>query len=398
MRNKNRTVQGKAESAAWRREATLRDLLDLLDDIEKIDKHPEEKAKLRQRVIDYGQHLSEQIFLGKREVPATDDNETIKEFNNRFFSTYDTKGKSSYEEAKLPPGYYDKKGKFVRVLSSKPKTGNIGARNPRWHPIPLRDVTPPPPPPVYPPIDPIYDGSSASSSDSDKNKRRPLAWWLIPLVLGAATITYRQCTSAEGIPPAGPNEENKDTTELVTKVYNQNEKIHLQYTVEKGEGLLAKQLGIKDKKLASELYEQCVENIRQGKIPENMKELAKKYQMSKMVDDELGINLDEPEIAATGWLVMSTSYDNVRQVILDGLLESKEMSTKDSIKLDKRLSLANEVAVAHHADARCSQVFTIDYGLYGASKKTKLNIWQDDFVKYQDVVNRVFKDKDGQGY
>lgn len=91
----NKSIPGRAESPRWRKEATLRDILDLLDDIERLNIHPEEKAKLRQRVIDYGQHLSEEIHRGKRKVPASDDNATIKEFNIRMYSTYNTKGKSS---------------------------------------------------------------------------------------------------------------------------------------------------------------------------------------------------------------------------------------------------------------------------------------------------------------
>jgi len=436
---KERTTTGKVDSKNWRHQATLRDLLNLLDDIEAMKDHPEHKAKLRQVVIDYGQHLSEEIYLGKRSVPESDDNETIKEFNNRFFGSYDTKGKSSYEEAKQEKGYYDRNDKFIKVLNSRPKDGNDGARNPRWHPIPVNEITPPPPPP--PPIDPtntgdngiIIDnggnggggttnggggttnggggttnGGSTSNTSSEaaskvsetpahnrERKRRSL--WLLPLILGATLGVNRCEPTPEKIIPVDTND-NKDTTEVVTKTYTSAEKEHLRYTVEKGEGLLAHQLGIKDEKLVSELYEQCVENLRKGNIPETMKELSNKYQMSKMVNDELGINLDEPEIAVTGWLTMSTSYDNVRQVILDGLLKSKETSPKESMNLTKRLSQANEAAIANNADPRSSQVFTIDYGLYGATEQIGKRIIKNDYVKYGDVVNRVFKDKDGRGY
>lgn len=382
---KKRTVTGKAESKSWRKNATLRDLLNLLDEIEQIDRHPEEKAKLRQRTIDYGQWLSEQIYFGKIKVPESDDNQTIKEFNNRFYSTYDTKGDSSYEEAKLPKGYYDKEGKFISVPSTKLQKGHVGAINPRWHPIPLKEEKTI----IDPPIPPVIK----------KNKKSNIPWWVvIPVLGGALTVTYRQCTSGEQTAPLNPKEEQKDTIEIVTKAYTPAERDHLQYTVEKGKGLLAKQLGIKDEKTIDELYDLCVENIRQGKIPENMKYLTEKYQMSKMVDDELGINLDEKEITATGWLTIATSYDNVRQAILKGLLDSKEMHIKDSIKLEKRLSQANKVAIDNNADPRCSQVFTKDYGLFGAKDQIGSRIHKNNYVKYRDVVNRVFQDKDGQGY
>jgi hypothetical protein len=147
-----KTVQGKAESPKWRREATLRDILDVLDEIDKLQTHPEEKAKLRQRVIDYGQHLSKEIFLGHRQVPDSDDNATIKEFNSRMKDSYKTKGESSYEEARQPAGYYDRKGKFVANPNEIPVDEPHGALNPRWHPIPLKEKKPP----IYPPIIPPF--------------------------------------------------------------------------------------------------------------------------------------------------------------------------------------------------------------------------------------------------
>lgn len=84
------TVEGKASSKRWKREATLRDIVDALDEITASDMHPEKKAKLRQRVIDYRQFLSQEIYCGRRSVPESDDNETIKEFNLRMVHTYYT--------------------------------------------------------------------------------------------------------------------------------------------------------------------------------------------------------------------------------------------------------------------------------------------------------------------
>lgn len=431
-----KSVQGKAESANWRKQATLRDLLDLLDDIENIDKHPEEKAKLRQRVIDYGQHLSEQIFLGKKEVPATDDNQTIKEFNNRFYSTYDTKSESSYEEAKLPKGYYDKEGKFISVPSTKLQKGHVGAINPRWHPIPLRDETPPPPPPppfdwthtnggnggktgsddIVPPVNPIHSGgrtggggtggnsggeniAGESTSSNDKNKRRIRPWWLVPLVLGTAAVTFRQCSAGEAIPPAD-NNENKDTTEVVTKVYTPTEKEFLRYTIEKGQRMTAKQFGVSVEE-GAEIYNQFVENIRNGNIPETMKDLTKTYQMSKMVDKDLGINLDDPAIAATSWMVMGESYDASRKTIHNAITNpEQEPNSAAEMRLQKSLSMANAAAKKHNANEDSNRVVTIDYGLYGATKQTGWAIsfknTKGDKAAYKSIVDNAL-DK-GQGY
>jgi len=387
---KNRTVTGKVDSKNWRDQATLRDLLNLLDDIEAMKDHPEHKAKLRQVVIDYGQHLSEEIYLGKREVPASDDAETIKEFNNRFFGTYDTKGASSYEEAKQEKGYYDRNDKFIKVLNSRPKKGNDGARNPRWHPIDVKEVLPPPPPPPPPtehtggdtgggtniaptgtnggnggssgaggtPTNTNTSTTAATSKVAEKaandreRKRRSL--WLLPLILGATTLGVHKCNpSPEPVLPID-NNDNKDTTEVVTKTYTPAEKEYLRYTVEKGKGLLAKQLGIKDEATVDSLYNQCVENVRLGKIPQTMKDLAKTYQMSSMVDKELDINLNDPAIQTTGFLLMASSYETEQKAILNGLIDSKEMTPAESVRLNKHLSWANEAAKKHNADAQSS--------------------------------------------
>ena len=108
-----KSVQGKAESNRWKREATLRDILDALNEIRDCDKSEEEKAQLRQRVIDYGQYLAKEIYEGRKEVPESDDNKTIKEFNLRMLQSYYVKGKSKYEEAKAPNGSFEKK-KFIK--------------------------------------------------------------------------------------------------------------------------------------------------------------------------------------------------------------------------------------------------------------------------------------------
>lgn len=359
-----KSAAGKAQSPRWRKEATLRDILNLLDDIEKLNTHPEEKAKLRQRVIDYGQHLSEEIYFGKRKVPASDDNETIKEFNIRMYSTYDTKGKSSYEEAREPTGYYDSKGKFIANPCPVPADEQHGALNPRWHPIPLKEKDEPVPVPVIPTeedvITPVETGG----------KFRPRAWWLVPLILGTAAVTFDRCSSAPTAP--SDDKDNKDKTEVVTdtKTLTPAEQDFLRYTVEKGQRMVAKQLGVSVDE-GAEIYNQFVENIRQGKMPESMKQLTATYQMSKMVDKDLGLDLDRPEIAATTWLLMSESYPAISKTVHHAISNpDDEISPKADMKLNKYLSFANEAAKKHNADPEGNRVSTVDYGLHGADKDT----------------------------
>lgn len=364
-----KSIPGRAESPRWRKEATLRDILDLLDDIEGLKIHPEEKAKLRQRVIDYGQHLSEEIYRGKRKVPASDDNATIKEFNIRMYSTYDTKGESSYEEAREPTGYYDNKGKFIANPKSVPLDEPHGALNPRWHPIPLKETPGPIPVPVYPDDKPVVLEDTTASG-----KRKgclPRAWWLVPLILGTAALTFQKCSSGAE-PLADNNEDNKDKTEIKsdTNTLTPAEQEFLRYTVEKGQRMVAKQFGVSVDE-GAEIYDQFVENIRKGKVPESLKDLTKKYKMSRMIDSDLDIDLDRPEIAATTWMLMSESYPAIREAVHQAITNpEKEVSAKSEMKLTKYLSFANDAAKKYNVDSENNQVSTVDYGLYGANRKT----------------------------
>ena len=123
--------------------------------------------------------------------------------------------------------------------------------------------------------------------------------------------------------------------------------------------------------------------------------------MSKMIDSELGLNLDCPEIAATSWLVMSTSYEAITPVVHKGMTKpEEELNSKEKIKLNKFLSYAQMAAESHKADPNSNQVVTVDYGLYGATKKTS---WAISFRKaksdkqmYDDIVQKALHE--GKGY
>ena len=348
-----KSIPGRAESPRWRKEATLRDILDLLDE---------------QRVIDYGQHLSEEIHRGKRKVPASDDNATIKEFNIRMYSTYDTKGERSYEEAREPTGYYDKKGKFIANPKSVPLDEPHGALNPRWHPIPLKETQKPIPVPIITDEDPVIPAETIVPVSG--SGCLPRAWWVAPLILGTAAIVFQKCYSE--VAPLVDEDDNKDKTEVKTdaNTLTPAEQDFLRYTVEKGQRMAAKQFGVSVDE-GAEIYNQFVENIRQGKMPESMKKLTDTYQMSKMIDPDLDIDLDRPEIAATTWMLMSESYPAIRKAVHQAITNpEKEISAKSDMKLAKYLSFANDAAKKHSVNPESNQVSTVDYGLYGANRKT----------------------------
>lgn len=201
-------------------------------------------------------------------------------------------------------------------------------------------------------------------------KFRPRAWWLVPLILGTAAVTFDRCSSAPTAP--SDDKDNKDKTEVVTdtKTLTPAEQDFLRYTVEKGQRMVAKQLGVSVDE-GAEIYNQFVENIRQGKMPESMKQLTTTYQMSKMVNKDLGLDLDRPEIAATTWLLMSESYPAIRKAVHQAITNpEKEISAKSDMKLTKYLSFANDAAKKHSVNSESNQVSTVDYGLYGANRKT----------------------------
>lgn len=463
-----KTVSGKAESKHWRREATLRDILDLLDGIEQSNQSPEEKAKLRQRVIDYGQHLSEEIYQGKREVPASDDNETIKEFNLRMYGTYNTKGQSSYEEAKNPRGYYDEKEEFIKNPKYTPNKEPHGAKNPRWHPIPLKEetiITDGPWPRVRGTDDtddrtgggtggtggrtgrsggggnstggggrtgrsggggnstdtggrtgggPLTRTSSTQANTNGggdlvptenypvkqtKNKRRyPNPLWFIPLVTLPTTLSRSDSPEFKTFP-----EDTKDKKEIVTDtpVLSQAERITLSYTVSKGQRMVTHQFGLgHDVDKGAEIYNQFVDNIKKGKIPAEMKDLTKTYNMSVMIDEGTGINLDRAEITATTWMVISESYPAIMPIIHRAITNPEtEISAREAMKLKKYLDMAETAAKTHQANPNSNRVVTVDYGLYGADRQTGRSInfrdAQKDVKDYGNLVKRALdKGKD----
>ena len=410
----DKSIQGRAESHNWRSKATLRDLLDLLDDIEASGYAPEDKAALRQRVIDYGQHLSEEIFKGNRKVPVSDDNDTIKEFNLRMFSTYDTKGDTKYEEAERPAGYYDNKDEFIANPDKNRNPEEYGARNPRWHPIPLKEGKGPIFPPNDPHVIPSEDSAVVPSSASPGIMRKTMdflwSWgkFIVPLV--AVGALANKCQSDKDIPPETPVKTPDGT--ILVKVPNTvsepkivmgsdqivSEGDYFGYTVEKGQRMLAKQLGISVDE-GAKLYNQFVTNIEKGNIPESLKKLMDSYKMTKMVAPEIGVNVDDPRVGATNVILMAVSYDAARGILLDAIQHpEKPISPANEVKLKKCSSLANAAAKQYGVNPNSNQVAEYDYGLFGATKKTDLQIvfrnQQKDKADYNNtMVNATQKGK-----
>ena len=465
------SIQGKAESKHWKRDATLKDLLNLLDEIDKCDKTLEEKAALRQRVIDYGQQLSEDIYHGKKQLDPSDDNETIKKFNIRMYSTYYTKGESRYEEAQRPTGYFDENRKFIKDPYETANPGTRNHVNPRWHPIPLREepevIVPPVVEPKHvtehlggenaggvvvgphgggnagetlavkpqenvtkddrggvPPVMPDLQGgktlnediisannitnsdvseklaskSGRPNKDKDK-KRRRVPLWLIPPVVAAGIggIILGHKDKSKDEPGPGPMPEPVPE-EVVPVPPTPEEKGFMKYTVENGQRMAAKQFGVSVEE-GTEIYNQFVENVKQGKLPQVMVDLAEKYQMSKMIDEDLGLNLDRAEIMATSWLVMSESYEAITKVVHKAITNPEdEISLSDKARLEKSFSMAHSAAVKHEANEDSNQVVTVDYGLYGASKKTGWAVKfrdaekQADKANYQKIVDKALQE------
>lgn len=434
------SLQGKAESVRWKREATLKDILDLLDEINNSNKTPEEKAKLTQRVIDYGQHLSEEIYFGKRPIPEDKDmsvkerNEIRKKFNIRMYSTYYTKGESSYEEAQRPTGYFDKHRSFVKDPYTGENPGTRNHKNPRWHPLPLEQesVMPPIPqrtegnggttgPGVI--IPPITDNgkSSRNTADtngientpankqqnkSDREKRKRKAAGLIPLLVPVAISLLMLSKDGKTQQTQEP-QDNQTVPEATVTPLTPEEQDYMRYTVEKGQRMAAKQFGVSLEE-GAEIYNQFVENIKSGNLPEVMLKMTESYQMAKMVNADLNLNFqNSPEIAATTWLLMSTSYDAIRPVVHEGIINpTEEITPANAVRLKKSLDLAKNAAQKHDVNEESNLVSDVDYGLYGATKKTGWaislrkaqdgNIDKSDLNTYKTIADNALQN--GHGY
>lgn len=384
--------------------------------------------------------MSKEIHEGKRQVPESDDNETIKKFNIRMYSTYDTKGKSSYEEAKRPTGYYNEKGEFVKDPYPTENQGNRNHKNPRWHPIPLKEenvVIPPhttDDPTIIPPVKPLHTDDekiippvalrdlgkkeniippnpqkSASSSKNikqkptkDKNKKRRIFPWLaIPLVASATLLIgdknksqQQNTTSSDG------NDQNPTELVVQQKVLTPSESDYLRYTIEKGQRMFAKQFNVSVDE-GAQIYNQFVENISQGNIPEFIQDQIESHNMSKMVHKELGIDLDRPEIVATTIAVLGESYPAIHNIIDQTINRpEEEINQTNQVRLKKYISMAKNAAQKHEAEDNTNQLVTIDYGLYGASKKTGWAIQfrdtKQDKADYQSIAKKALNS--GQEY
>ncbi len=503
-----KSIQGKAESKRWKREATLRDILDALNEIKESDKSPEEKAQLRQRVIDFGQFLAKEIHEGRRSVPESDDNKTIKEFNLRMLQSYYMDRNGGLNEAKSPEGYYNQKNEFVKNNGEFANHGQRNGRNPRWYPIALKDeekvvVVPVRPnipdsekpfyggggsatssgaEPVRPNIPdgekPFYGGGgSASSSEAEpiwkkveeelfitsnsgggassqlkpsgaepiwkkveeelfitpnsgggsgavpsasgveesgaesfkptnedkKSKKNKVLPWLMPLI---PLIMANQCGEKGQEPVVDTEEPKKD--EVKADVLTKQEKDYLRYTVEKGVRMVAHQLGIEDGK---DIYLNFVSNA--DKLPDKMKDLAEKYNLHTMKDEKFGVDLENRnEILATTLLLMSETYPNIKEVILEQIKNpQKEMTDRDLERVERRLKLASLAHAKHNGNSFSNLVSDIDYGVFGADKKTGWCVdFMDEYKKlesgktgsdkeyYGEVVKNTFKNGGNDRY
>lgn len=394
IKMRKKSFQGKVESAVWRKGATLRDILDAMDSINAANIDPRQKNALLQRIIDYGQHLSEQIYLGKRQVPESDDNETIKEFNLRMQDSAYSKyhHKEGYGEPPHGEGYYDENGKFVKVDHYTKQNPNSstrgGSSNPRWHPIPLRDetVSPLPPQPenvvipVVPPVSPNDNNNGAGvdttqptttheTTKKDK-KRRKWPFMLIPII--ATVIMARECKSSEPIvkdaEPAHttlvnpiPTHSQEDVVELSLADYE-----YLKYTESKGVGILQNH-NIED---AEQVYTNCVENTQN--FPEELKALVEKYNMGNAKDTQRFIDIENnPQVTVTTLLLLAESYSAIEPIILEQIQNpDNELSPVEIAQINSRCKMAEQAYKKHNNEENANHISTIDYGLYGANKQT----------------------------
>lgn len=437
---KKKSYQGKIESKVWRHRATLRDILDVMDEINEADISPKQKLALHQKIINFGQVLSLQIYLGQREVPESDDNETIKEFNLRMqHNAYDKYHSDKYSgEPKHGNGYFDENGKFVYVhhyTSGVDEnvdedmdivTGGGSFKNPRWHPIPLKEtpVTPVPihegdsiePKPitnngdgVVPPIpgdkdsnggvvppvsevvnnDEVNNPTTTETKEKSGSKKRRIAPVVLPpLVAGALALGLKECQPSDTL----INDPHQDTTEHVIPVtpqFNETESNYLEYTVEKGKAMLNNQ-GVQN---YDAVYDNFVENI--DKVPNELKEIIAKYNMGTAKDNNLGIDINEhPQITATTLILMAESYPNIAPVIHNQLQNpGAEISKAQISAIVGRCQLAKQAQIMHCGADDVNQISDIDYGLYGADKETGPSVkfeTKKESKDYTKLVTDVF--------
>ena len=191
-----------------------------------------------------------------------------------------------------------------------------------------------------------------------------------------------------------------DNKEVVAIPLSANETSYLRYTVEKGTRMLAHQTGMEN---AEKVYLSFVENA--DKMPSGLKDLVNKYNMHKMVDEGVNVNLSQRnEIVATTLLLMSETYPNIKDIILEQMQNpQKEIADNDLRKIESRLMLAKNAHTKCGGDENSNLVSDVDYGVFGADKKTG---WCVDFSKeykklesgkqasdkefYQEVVRNTF--------
>jgi hypothetical protein len=424
---KNKSFQGKIESAVWRKQATLRDILDAMDQLREAQNiDPKQKSALAQRIIDYGQHLSEQIFLGKRQVPETDDNETIKEFNLRMQDSAYSKyhWKKYFGEPPHGDGYYDENGKYINVLhpTSKGNEENApqdvairgGAANPRWHPIPLRPtndtpipidpkrrtddgVTPIPVVPVPTDANTGEQGGGGTppvkdNKTSDKKRRR---WPLMLVPIIAAGILAKECQSNTGVIKDVEPEKTEQTVNNI--VINEAENNYLIYTAEKGKAMLTKQ-GIED---SGAVYDNFVNNI--DKMPQELKDLVSKYNMGTAKDAQVGVDIsNNPQVTATTLILMAESYPNIAKIIHAQIQNpGAEISPVQLQLLNTRCKMAEQAHKTHNGNQDVNHISAIDYGLYGANRDTAASVkfaTQEQAKDYTHLVKNVFDYGQSQSY
>ena len=444
-----KSAQGQIESSVWRKNATLRNILDAMDKVNMSEDYsPKQKSALMQRIIDFGQQLSLDIYLGKREVPETDDNETIKEFNLRMqHNAYDKYHHDKYYgEPMHGNGYFDEKGKFVYVHhytsgvdesvdnDTDIVSGGGSCKNPRWRPIPLREetVTPIPVPvhddvvgptnvvnngdSIVPPI-PVVDngkvvdgvvtptdnnnivnnndqhvvppttneGTGDLSEATKSDDKKKRRWGAFLIPPVIVAATALGVKDCNPAPVVGPVEPQQDTTEHVVTVLSEAESNYLAYTTEKGKAMLNKQ-GIAN---YEEAYDNFVSNI--DKIPEGLKELILQYNMGTAKDAKYGVDLkDNSQIAATTLILMAESYPNLASVIHEQIQNpGAEISDMQLKTMDIRCQWAKSAQVKHGGNSEGNQISTIDYGLYGADKDTGSSVKFESYKKANDYTHLV---------
>lgn len=428
-----KSFQGKAESAVWKKYVTercdLKAVLDVMDGINAADISPKQKSALMQRILDFAQVLSSQIYRGEVKVPDSIDNETIKEFNLRTqHSAYQKyHWKRHYGEPAHGDGYWDENNKFVefrhytsrRTDSKAPEDVVIrgGGSNPRWHPIPLKPTTITPTPvnphdkiiPVVPPSPGTNEGNTTTGETGvggtgtsgtekekgadEKKKRRRIGAFLIPLI--AAGILAKECQPQETIIKDAQTD-NIENVITATPQFNETESAYLKYTAQKGKAMLNKQ-GVEN---ADVVYDNFVNNI--DKMPKELQDLVSKYNMGTATDGK-DINIfDNPQVTATTLILMAESYPNIAPIIHNQIQNpGAEISPVQISSINSRCKLAEHAHKINDGAVNANRISTIDYGLYGAKDQTGPSVKfssQKEILDYNDVVKDVFQNNQSSRY